>query len=504
VKALPWILVAACAAALLSYPLSDHDLWWHLASGREMLRSHQWLRVDPFCTSSARTPWIDLHWGFQIAVFGLHSLAGLSGLVVARVGLVFALVAVSLGRRLSWETALCAILGIALCRTFLDLRPLLATLVHLAILWRILEMPLSKTTTVVALAVQLALVNTQGLFLLGPLFALAATVGRVWDGERTQARHLALLAGAMLVASLANPWGAGAFQLASVVAGRIGATGSSVFAREIPENMGWISWILDSPVRALLPLWLGVLTFLWWRTGTGSRGRLVLLAGCLVLSFLAVRNLPILLLAMLVSVEAPNLSWRWIRWAVPVVGSGLCAFGLLDLRWNLPGSWIAPTHLPSDETLRRMDPSRGPVFHELRAGGWMSWRTPSRRTCWADTRLVLHDEVFVRRYLDALDHPEDFDRWSDGEGFAWTLVPVSAWPRWKPLAAHILGSPRWRLVHADGAWALFSRTNPDASPPPFPTDSVELEIHRRFGANPRLEKVVHAQWTSLVSLGGSR
>lgn len=465
-----------------------------------MVAAHHWLRADPFCGSSIGRSWTDLHWGFQLLVFGIHNLGGLAALVATRILLVVLATAIALRDRMSWETALCACLGMALCRTFLDLRPLLVTLVLLSLLWRSLEAPKPRAWILLPLSIQLALVNTQGLFLLGPLFALAAAAGQFWEGDRSRARNLALVAVAMAIASLANPWGIGAFRLAGVVAGRIASQGGSVFAREIPENIAWIPWVLESPLRALLPLWLGLLTFLFWRSGSGSRGRFVLFAGCLILSLLAVRNLPFLVLASLYCLQPPQEPWRAMRWITPLVAVGFSGFFLMEGRWNLPGSWIAPTHLPSERTLAHLDPAKGKVFHELRAGGWLSWKLPSRGACWADTRLVLHDEAFVLRYLDALDHPEDFDRWSDAEAFHWALVPTSAWPRWKPLASHLIGSPRWRLVHADGAWALFEKTDSVAPLASFHTDSVEFALHQRFSTNPRLESVVREQWRALVSL----
>ncbi|MBK9577129.1 MAG: hypothetical protein IPO40_08650 [Fibrobacteres bacterium] len=500
-KALPWIVLALCAGALLSYPLSDHDLWWHLSAGRTMMETRQWIRFDPFCNSSLGQDWIDLHWGFQLLVFWIHKAGGLGALVATRILLVLLSLAIALRGRMSWETVLCACLGLAICRIFLDLRPLLVTLVLLSLLWHSFEASKPRAWILVPLLVQLALVNTQGLFVLGPLFILAAAAGQFWEGDRRRSRNLFLLAGAMGVLSLANPWGIGAFHLAGVVAGRIASNGGSVFAREIPENIAWIPWILESPLRALLPLWLGLLTFLFWRSGPGSRGRFVLFLGCLVLSLLAVRNLPFLVLASLYCLQPPQEPWRAMRWISPLIALGFSGFFLMEGRWNLPGSWIAPTHLPSEHTLAHLDASKGKVFHELRAGGWLSWKLPTRGACWADTRLVLHDEVFVKGYLDALDHPQDFERWSDAEGFRWALVPTSAWPRWKPLASHLIGSQRWRLAHADGAWALFQKTVSDSiAPPPFSADSVEIALHQRFSSNPRLELVVRDQWRALVSL----
>src|SRR5687768_10834003 len=64
---------AAALAALVFVtaltPVSDGDLWWHLAAGREMIATRSFLRVDPFTLSAAGRPWPDLHWLFQLFVY---------------------------------------------------------------------------------------------------------------------------------------------------------------------------------------------------------------------------------------------------------------------------------------------------------------------------------------------------------------------------------------------------------------------------------------------------
>ena len=64
--------------------VADGDIWWHLAAGREMLRTHSLLRSDPFSLSAAGRSWVDVHWLFQLAVYGVYRLGGLSALVFAK------------------------------------------------------------------------------------------------------------------------------------------------------------------------------------------------------------------------------------------------------------------------------------------------------------------------------------------------------------------------------------------------------------------------------------
>ena len=80
--------VLACGAATTGLsPSADGDIWWHLAAGREMVARGALLFADPFSVSAAGRPWVDVHWLFQLAVFGLHRAFGLAGLVWAKCAL---------------------------------------------------------------------------------------------------------------------------------------------------------------------------------------------------------------------------------------------------------------------------------------------------------------------------------------------------------------------------------------------------------------------------------
>src|SRR5664279_4910808 len=84
--ATPALMVALFAGAFLASltPVSDGDIFWHLAAGREMVHRRAWLHTDPFTLSAAGRPWVDVHWLFQLLAYGLDSASGLAGVVVAK------------------------------------------------------------------------------------------------------------------------------------------------------------------------------------------------------------------------------------------------------------------------------------------------------------------------------------------------------------------------------------------------------------------------------------
>jgi hypothetical protein len=514
VRYAPLVFAAFALCLLLGFPLSDTDIWWHLAAGREMVSTGTWLWEDPFCSSSLGSPWIDLHWGFQLLLLAVHALSGNIGLWVLRILLVVATVAIALRGRLAWETASLACLIVFVSRTFLDLRPLLPTMICLGLLWSLLEAPRTRWNLSWILLLQVVMVNLQGLFLLGPLVALAHAAGRFLEEGRKPALRDAWIPVALLAASLVNPWGTGAFELATRVAERIVPVAENPYSWQISENLPLLDWLRESPLRLLGLSWWALGIAWLWRSGPGAAGRALLLGGMAILALMAVRNLPLLALASFLCVRPRPAATRWIGFAATAAMLALSTTtALSDRRWDLPGGVVSPLQSPPERMRQILSQRPTPVFHELRVGGWLTWSVPRDRLCWADTRLVLHDGAFLESLLETLDHPERFEAWSLRHGFSHALLPVSIWPRNRPLVAHLLRSEQWRVEDTDGSWILFSRTQAPIvasgkadqdKPDPMDPAVVEGRIRERFGANPLLEELVRREWLRvLAEAGGS-
>src|SRR6187455_3149674 len=61
--------------------IEDFDVWFHLAAGRLMLATGTWPASNTFALTSPEHPWIDLHWIFQLLLYGAWSLAGIGGTI---------------------------------------------------------------------------------------------------------------------------------------------------------------------------------------------------------------------------------------------------------------------------------------------------------------------------------------------------------------------------------------------------------------------------------------
>src|ERR1039457_6150463 len=87
-RLLLFLAVAVGAFVVSLGPISDGDIYWHVAAGREIVHQRALLRFDPFTLSAAGRPWVDVHWLFQLGVYALYTLSGFTGLAIAKAALV--------------------------------------------------------------------------------------------------------------------------------------------------------------------------------------------------------------------------------------------------------------------------------------------------------------------------------------------------------------------------------------------------------------------------------
>ncbi len=82
---------SACGSALVAvllsilivtYPVFDCDLYWHLANGREMLGRRQIVNEELFSFTRAQAPFVNHEWLSQILMHGTWERFGAHGLMV--------------------------------------------------------------------------------------------------------------------------------------------------------------------------------------------------------------------------------------------------------------------------------------------------------------------------------------------------------------------------------------------------------------------------------------
>jgi hypothetical protein len=214
-------LVVLFAFLLGCTPLRDFDFWWHLRTGQLILERGAVPYTDWFTYASADRPWIDLHWGFQVAVALLYEAGGIDAVLLAKAALAAAAVAVAWrasGGLPAWLKAAVWTLAVtALAGRILE-RPDVATLLALAAWLAILAASAGRLRLLWLLpAIQLVWANVHALsvlgLLVGGLFALDRVArrlapGRLDDGVATPPwRVAAPVAGLVVLANLATPYG---------------------------------------------------------------------------------------------------------------------------------------------------------------------------------------------------------------------------------------------------------------------------------------------------------
>lgn len=477
------LLAAFLALAFLlgAFPLKDTDFWWHLRTGDLIRQTGRIPVTDWYTFAAADHPWIDLHWLFQVLLSAGYQLGGVPLLNLAKCAITCAALAILLVARprgwplwvmvLGWLPALLVLSG----RMYV--RPETLTLLYLAAFLAILARIGDRPRLAWLLPpIQLLWVNTQGLFILGPVVLVCALVdaglrrGAFLAARRGWWRTVGAASAATLAACLLNPYGL----LGALFPLRLAQTmNDPIFERTIAELMPVTTFLFEVDWRNL-PLLLhlstaviGGLSFLpplvWslavWlkRTGEGppSQGkrarrkvpderpplawpspfRLMLYVAFTLLGLKATRNSH-----QFAAVVGAVTAWNLGEWVAAIQarrpdrlsgwGPRGAALGVLALVAGLVGSgtfyaWTGEgrtiglgeeplwfPHAAVEAAGRPGMPNRFICFHNGHAALY-EYRWGPERKVFADARLeVIGPEVY-RRYMDLeADIAADRDDWS--------------------------------------------------------------------------------------------
>lgn len=125
------------AAAWFQPGVAGSDLWWHLASGRDMWEQLSVHQVDPFSYSFAGRDWMNHEWGWDVLYWGLYQIHPQAvawfnlGVVTAIFSLVYVISLRMSGSALASGAALWLVA--ASSYWFLDIRPHLFTLLFVSL-----------------------------------------------------------------------------------------------------------------------------------------------------------------------------------------------------------------------------------------------------------------------------------------------------------------------------------------------------------------------------------
>ena len=522
-------LAALVAAYAACFPLMDTDIWWHLAAGRLMVKEHRLLFADPFAADSFGSPWVDVHWLFQVLVLLLHRLGGIVAIVVAKVvliGLGVGLGVRALCARLArplWLPAAATVVGMLYpARHLMLARPTVFTLVAITLMLLIVQRVRRDGRlrwALLLIPVQVFWANVQGLYLLGPVLLACFVVGdsvaalfapRVPSLQPAPPRRvrlgLAVLVPVLVLASAATPYGLQGLRLPFLLFDRIDAVANQVFSRQVSENVA--PWLLERTSPGVLSAfkWLAALTFLSFLPAR----RLALERLCLAtvffgLALMANRNV-LLFLWVAGPIVVENLAaWARVRWLrrLLVVGASIGLLAIIFVRAREargePGiGELAPFRVPEQAVDRFLSDRlpAGPIFCSDRYGGYLSWRLYPNGRPMMDGRLVLRSAQQYAEHLALGEHPENFDAYRRRYGIRTVILPTAYPDGFLPLVAWLYRQPSWRLLYTDGTQTLFvhdedgewSGRGLDLTAPQTVSE-IRRELETRYGSWP----LVHNQ-----------
>ncbi len=139
-----FIITLVCSGVIVSYPLFDYDLYWHLANGREMLTQHYIVNSEIFSFTHPGVPFVNHEWLAQALLFWIYQLWGGLGLNLVKVllAVITAAVLYSTCRMLRAGPFIASFLtltAVLVCISRFNVRPELFSLLNLSLLSCILH-----------------------------------------------------------------------------------------------------------------------------------------------------------------------------------------------------------------------------------------------------------------------------------------------------------------------------------------------------------------------------
>ena len=504
------LVAFAVIAAVVSFPLTDPDLWQHLVTGRVIWSEHRLPPTNVWTWPSYGAPYVIPSWAFRVALWPFYAAGGVAGLFVWRwltTLATFALLAFAArARRESRATGVATLFVLVWCAMLYRLRSQVRPETLVAVLlagqlalfeWRRTRWsPGSRLRFDPAwLAVPLAVVWTNvhlsfplGLFVTGAYLLDDLVRARRGEAGASPAR-LGLVLAASAAGAFLNPYGwtlvRQPFEFALLER-------NEAVMRMISE-LGPIRW--GAYTSSALPLLLAapvVLALLRWRTRGPDVAQLAILSGFIAQGVSSQRFIGFTVLA-IAPFFARDLSERVAESRVPAPLGSPAPRALLAAA--LTGVLLIPvfTHRQSQPRIAFRDDTfpvaacdaiaarhvHGRAFNIFSYGGYLLWRFwPERdRLPFIDVHAT-GSRALRDAYASALVDSTGWTTLDRDERFEWVLLPRSGLSRAPLLEWLDADTTRWSLIFRDDVAALYvKRGGANAA-------VAERDRYRRLGGGP--------------------
>jgi hypothetical protein len=523
-------VVAFCALFsgwVVSFPLTNTDIWWHLAAAREMIARGGFLYQDPFSFTNPGAAWIDLHWLFQLCAYGLYRLGGAAALVSAK-AITTATVCILLSiawpsRRSAALTAVVAALTFFETRYLILARPTMVTLLCMAAFIALLERCRRERDPRYLIPlplIQIVWTNAQGLFVLGLVIAGAYAAEALIEyvvrpacrRDSRQASPYAAALAALAASVFVNPYGVRGALFPLRLFGRIEPALENIYSQNVSENLPLLA-LQGADQRYLVVVVVVTAITLAGFALNRRRPRwahVMMIAGFLYLAYMAKRNIPLYCI-----VVAPVIGFHYAAWSMDVrprttlrragtavaialivalfINSGV-AYALIARRYPARTA-LSPFRYPREATdFVKRHPIAGNMFNAIRYGGYLIWECYPRQRVFIDGRLIIRSPRFFADYLTVCDTPRLFAEVAQQFDIGWVILPTAIFHRYMPLVRRLYRSDQWHLTFTDGASAVFYRADRAARADLRPidmgddavADSIARTLERRWQGDPAI------------------
>jgi hypothetical protein len=478
----PILFCIVLSAFFVYYPITDPDIFWHCAAGKEIIARKHFLFTDPFAYTLAFPRWIDLHWLFQLICYGLYSIGSERALIIFKllsVGVTAALLCLT--HRNRRYLYLCAILAPFLffqVRYLVDMRPLLVTMLFTATYVFLFERARLTGKSLQlwwCVPLQIIWTNCQGLYLVG-LFIIGAywfeSVSGFLRNKNARPAMLTAVLAACAASCLVNPYGISGLLLPFKLFLRITPDAGNIYSMNISENVPLFSLAgFETAYRSVVIITAVITGALFILNRKNVRlSHVILFAGFLFLACVAVRNVPLYIVAV-IPIIGHYLStaafWNRINALRPA--TYMCALIMLAVpvfrhakvtALYPPHCTLSPFRFPEKITgIIKRNPVAGNMFNDIRYGGYLIWRLYPEKKVFIDTRLVIRSPEFFAEYLAISDRPVLFANVAEKFNITHVILPSALFTRHMKLIKWLYYSGAWRLEYADGASVLFVRND---------------------------------------------
>jgi hypothetical protein len=442
------------------FPITDTDIWWHLASARFSLEQGSFLKIDPFSYTPTRFDfWINGHWLFQYFLYLIHRIGGLPFIVLGK-SLFWPIIVILYWKALNIErnASIWWMIPISWVSRYLILeRPLLFSLFFLGIFFYYFEKWRKKKSTYMEWAMILIVfwlwVQFQGLFILGLILLAIFALDRSWR-NLNKPMFLALM---MLMISLINPYGYRIYFYAYLLFIRILPFSTNPFSDGVVENRPLWNLLSTEDVWHSVLFLIFFLIFIGIRSRLNHTNRLIYMVFGF-LSLIAQRNIPLLVVFFPIlvvgfqSVSFPfSLSLR--RFLILLA----CALSFAHLREIrlYPDLWISPYRVPVRASiwLKDNEPLKK-SYHPDRYGSYLLWSIPGTKS-FVDGRFVLKSADFFDQYRDSWTHDAVFTQLYVQYRFERVILPLTYWDQFSSLRKRLYALEEWEVVYSDLETIIF-------------------------------------------------